>query len=178
MTDEKPDGLHYVAGIDFAEAELRALVTEDPRPFCHAPGQRCTNMTDCYSSKACQHAPSDEELEAGEMSHCLGGPGFASACEKIAAGVGVPSNVLFPDGGGHGGLTSDRPGPFTPEELRAVGQRMNVAGAVVEAVTELFEKLEAEGRLGPCKSDCHVGPVTVSGKTLCCFSCGTLWNVA
>ena len=119
MTDE----IRYVAGIDFAEAELRALVAEDPRSFCRAPRQQCTNMTDCYSSKACQHAPSDEEMEAGEMSQCLGGPGFASASR----------------------------GPAWPDATLPSAYR--------------------------CKPDSHLGPVTVSGATLCCSVCGTLWNV-
>ena len=33
-----------------------------PESFCRAPGERCINMTDCYSSKSCQYMPDDDGL--------------------------------------------------------------------------------------------------------------------
>lgn len=40
-----------------------AVGQHDNEPFCRAPNQRCVNMSDCYSSKSCQHEPDDYDFK-------------------------------------------------------------------------------------------------------------------
>jgi hypothetical protein len=34
---------------------------ETYEPFCHAPGERCYQMGECYANKQCQHEPTEEQ---------------------------------------------------------------------------------------------------------------------
>lgn len=65
-----------------------AVVQPDRRqPSCRAPGHRCVDMLDCYTSKGCQFAPDDNDAAAFNASRGprLGGvPRFESL---LGAGI-------------------------------------------------------------------------------------------
>jgi hypothetical protein len=39
--------------------QLGAKTMTDTTPTCRAPGHRCVDMRDCYTSKGCQYQPDD-----------------------------------------------------------------------------------------------------------------------
>lgn len=46
-----------------------------PETFCHAPGERCTDIAECYANKCCQYEPPDQIVFLNGASITFAGEG-------------------------------------------------------------------------------------------------------